>query len=220
VLHLIVGALLWLSGGPISKAPEIKPKAVKSYLVYEEPKPVSELPEESQKELTPLEPSKVELKPRKPIPQVPETNTQKANLATTADITKHNRETVLPEKQEPTRIESLPQSPSKSLISASEQYIDERLFPVPSYREQIRRNRQISSQRSTNNASYLPDISGLSEIAQAANGKRLVKYGKNCFSIGQNEFRDALWTPTPCPDSANPMRKQLRESLKKFGVGQ
>ena len=66
---------------------------------------------------------------------------------------------------------------------------------------------------------FAPEGSNIEEFGVSADGSRLIQLSGNCFNVKQDEFGDNLWTPTPCPQSANPFGQALQHSLEKYGVG-
>ena len=55
--------------------------------------------------------------------------------------------------------------------------------------------------------------SGVEVFAKSADGSHLVKMKGGCYSIGKDQWGDDLWTPTPCPNSADPYRKLLKDEV-------
>lgn len=60
--------------------------------------------------------------------------------------------------------------------------------------------------------------SGVTPLGRSADGSVQVKLHQTCYNISQTESRESLWTSTPCPNSADPHRQLLQQSLKKFGL--
>ena len=64
------------------------------------------------------------------------------------------------------------------------------------------------------------DQIGVQELATLADGSPLVRVKGSCFVLKEDEAQGTVWMGTACPNSTNPLRQQLKESFKKFGLEQ
>lgn len=66
--------------------------------------------------------------------------------------------------------------------------------------------------------SFAPKGSGVQVLGVSADGSTQVKLHSVCFNVEEDQWRDKIWVPTICPNSADGNRQLLRDSLKKYGL--
>lgn len=237
-LHLCLGVLLYLADNKPKEKSTKQIPAVKSYLVFSAPEPKRKPEPENLREIAEPEDSfEPEVMPKleeellspaeltdtlppesQPVVEQPSTDIPPETLNIEVAETDVEQSTPTASNQELSEGDS----PNIDLSVATERYLQSQLtrnFPVsrpptPPFNQNNKERRHKAIKP------FLPQIGGSREIAVSADGSRLVQHAGNCFNIQENEFRDQVWTPTPCPNSADRNRQQLRDSLKKFGIGQ
>lgn len=203
-LVLIAGiALFWRI--PMPELPA--PKALKSYLVYEQVKP-EPTPEPIQQDIT------VEEEPiNEPEQELKESAEEPQNV--------QEQKVVEPQPRQE-QLSSQPQMTIPSFESVQEMLMKNALNQDVNYDGWLKQQLpKLEGKRSHLPADFKPYIEnspGIKELAQSADGSRLIQVQGNCFNVKLNEKQEGLWMVVACPNSADPMRKAFRKSMAKFNL--
>ncbi len=226
-IHVIVVALLLLS--PSSTKPIDKPKqqdlSIRSYLV--------ELPKIVLSEPEPAASSEIH------FASEANANTSNPTVKSNAGVNESKpSEAILPEIDSKQESESRPEDQTPQIAEPAAQRLPSRyqlgnaLKSImrdkigPSESWQSHQQTQFENKFKGNGGNpklddsyeFSASGSGVEVVAKSADGSHLVKMKGGCYSIGKDQWGDDLWTPTPCPNSADPYRKLLKESLQKYGL--
>ena len=231
VIHLLIIGLLGLSDFSTPKKQNSPSKSVKinSYL-YQAAKPVKEPVSPSAQNQAVDPPTKItETVAAEPTASLNNPMEAVTNHKNTAIEEVAQKAPEIPE-QDDSQQTQLNVRPPKSekrvsvqeLNAAANRYLQNQVSTHGSWsdyqarrqQEQIHRNKP----KSTIDSSYFPTGTNAKVVGQSVDGSTQVKMHGTCYNIAKDQFGDNLWTPTPCPKSADPNRQLLRDSLRKYGL--
>lgn len=237
-LHaILVAVLLLFSGKPAKVAPPAKTEPIKSYLVVSPEALVSMVKatiEEKEtagaEETAEVEETLISESIEDKALQEPDTESE----SNTDDEIKSldSPEFVAEEVASPTEGEaaeeqtSSPTVTSQSISKAVKNYLNAGNTTTTSWQQKqqeqftqrFRNRRSTETTDLTGEKPFAHKGTGIDHIATSADGSQLIKHQGVCYSVGPDQWGDSLWTPTPCPNSANKNSKLLQQSLRKYGL--
>lgn len=230
-LHaLLIAAMLLFSREPAQIKPKQKPDTIKSYLV------IQSLPAEQTLEPPPVVVETTEPEPELTIDLTESTEPQTSEVLVTP---KPNEAAEVLPNDEPAAEAELEKRPSEltvqadgsqatasAITNAVKNYLSSESSSVGSWQshqqqqflQRYQRSLEAEPKDLTGQTQFAHKGTGIDHVATSADGSQLVKHQGTCYSVGRDQWGDNLWTPTPCPNSADKNSQLLQQSLQKYGL--
>jgi len=240
LIHIVILSLFWLNDvfAPAPVKTLTKPVKIKSYL-YEVPKKritqQKVIVEESERPETEPEIEALSIpQPTEETEQITSTDLQKQKSPSeevaieelvVEEITVENESSTNDpiSKMDVTTAPSIVVGEkSLNLRNATTKYLEQQAIQPGSWSEH-QSQRQQGNHRSQGSLHSVDDTyfakgAPARVVGKSVDGSTQVKMHGTCYNIARDQFGDNLWTPTPCPNSADPNRQLLRDSLRKYGL--